>query len=70
VRVIEQKWINAPWSLGSLPKAAVKAWSEMLGLSGGPPRLPIKPLPQAHKDELRRDLIWAGLLEKVAVAAE
>jgi 4-hydroxy-tetrahydrodipicolinate synthase len=70
VRVIEQKWINAPWSLGYLPKAAVKAWSEMLGLSGGPPRLPIKPLPQAHKDELRRDLIWAGLLEKVAVAAE
>jgi len=42
----------------------------MVGLRGGNPRLPIKPLSQAQKDELRRDLIWAGLLEKVAVAAE
>ena len=70
LRVVEQKWLSAPWSLGFLPKAAVKAWSEMVGLSGGNPRLPIKPLSQAQKDELRRDLIWAGLLEKVAVAAE
>jgi len=70
VRVVEQKWINAPWSLGYLPKAAIKAWSEMLGLSGGSPRLPIKPLTQAQKDELRRDLVWAGMLEKAAVAAE
>ncbi len=70
VRIIEQKWINAPWSLGYLPKAAIKAWSEMLGLAGGRPRRPIEPLSQAAKDELRRDLIWAGLLEKMAVAAE
>ena len=69
-RVVEQKWINAPWSLGFLPKAAVKAWSEMLGLSGGNPRLPLKPLTQAQKEELRRDLVWAGVLAKVAVAAE
>jgi 4-hydroxy-tetrahydrodipicolinate synthase len=70
VRVVEQKWINAPWSLGFLPKAAVKAWSEMLGLAGGNPRPPIKPLSKTQKAELRRDLIWAGLLEKVAAAAE
>jgi 4-hydroxy-tetrahydrodipicolinate synthase len=69
-RVVEQKWINAPWSLGFLPKAAVKAWSEMVGLSGGNPRLPLKPLTQAQKDELRRDLVWAGVLEKAAIAAE
>jgi 4-hydroxy-tetrahydrodipicolinate synthase len=70
VRVVEQKWLNAPWSLGYLPKAAIKAWSEMLGLSGGNPRPPIKPLTQAQIDELRRDLVWAGVLEKTAVAAE
>jgi len=70
IRVIEQKWITAPWSLGYLPTAAIKAWSEILGLTGGNPRLPIKPLPQGQKDALRRDLIWAGLLEKTAVAAE
>ncbi len=70
VRVVEQKWINAPWSLGFLPKAAVKAWSEMVGLSGGNPRLPLKPLTQAQKDELRRDLVWAGVIEKAAIAAE
>ena len=69
-RVVEQKWINAPWSLGFLPKAAVKAWSEMIGLSGGNPRLPLKPLTQAQKDELRRDLVWAGVLQKAAIAAE
>jgi 4-hydroxy-tetrahydrodipicolinate synthase len=69
-RVVEQKWLNAPWSLGFLPKAAIKAWSEMLGLSGGAPRLPIAPLTRVQKDELRRDLSWAGLIEKAAVAAE
>jgi len=69
-RVVEQKWINAPWSLGFLPKAAVKTWSEMMGLTGGNPRAPIPPLTQAQKDELKRDLVWAGLLEKTAVAAE
>ena len=68
--MIEQKWITAPWSLGFLPTAAIKAWSEIMGLSGGNPRLPIKPLPQGQKDALRRDLIWAGLLEKTALAAE
>ncbi len=69
-RVVEQKWLNAPWSLGFLPKAAVKAWSEMIGLSGGNPRRPIKALTGVQKDELRRDLVWAGILEKAAVAAE
>jgi 4-hydroxy-tetrahydrodipicolinate synthase len=69
-RTVEQKWLNAPWSLGFLPTAAIKAWSEMLGLSGGNPRLPIKPLTKAQKTELRRDLISAGLLEKAAEAAE
>ena len=68
-RVVEQKWLNAPWSLGFLPTAAIKAWSEMLGLSGANPRLPIKPMTKAQKAELRRDLIWAGLLEKAAEAA-
>lgn len=69
-RVIEQKWLNAPWSLGHLPKAAIKAWSEMVGLFGGDPRPPIKPLSAAQKQELRNDLTWAGVLEKAAVAAE
>jgi 4-hydroxy-tetrahydrodipicolinate synthase len=68
-RTVEQKWLNAPWSLGFLPTAAIKAWSEMLGLAGGNPRLPIKPLSQEQKTELRRDLAWAGLLEKAAKAA-
>lgn len=69
-RTVEQKWLNAPWSLGFLPTAAIKAWSEMLGLSGGSPRLPIKPLTEAQKAELRRDLVWAGLFGKAAEAAE
>lgn len=62
-RMIEQKWINAPWSQGILPIAAIKAWSELVGLSGGAPRRPIRPLSLAQMDELRCDLIWAGILE-------
>jgi hypothetical protein len=41
-----------------------------VGLAGGNPCPPIKPLSKTQKAELRRDLIWAGLLEKVAAAAE
>jgi 4-hydroxy-tetrahydrodipicolinate synthase len=70
LRTIEQKWIYAPWSLGYLPKAAVKAWSELLGLSGGKPRPPLAPLSPAQMDELRRDLAWAGILGARAEAAE
>lgn len=70
-RFLEQKWINAPWSKGILPKAAIKAWSELLGLSGGSPRAPLRPLTSAQKAELKADLVAAGLLEgRTAAAAE
>ncbi len=54
----------------SLPMSTIKAWSEMLGLTGRDARAPLRPLSRAQKDELRRDLVQAGLLAGTAVAAE
>ncbi|HEY7677441.1 MAG TPA: dihydrodipicolinate synthase family protein [Candidatus Methylomirabilis sp.] len=57
-----QKWMETPWQAGVLPLAAIKYWSELLGLSGGAPRPPLLPLTEDQKRELRQDLVAAGLL--------
>jgi 4-hydroxy-tetrahydrodipicolinate synthase len=54
--------METPWQNGILPLAAIKYWSEMLGLSGGAPRPPLLPLTPEEKEELRKDLVEAGLL--------
>lgn len=61
-RRVTQQWMEAPWQAGTLPLAAIKYWSECLGLSGGDPRPPLLPLSPAQKQALRRDLAEAGLL--------
>lgn len=70
LRALEQKWIAGPWSQGTLPMATIKAWSELVGLSGGDARPPLRPLSPAQKEELRRDLAKAGLLAVTGIAAE
>jgi 4-hydroxy-tetrahydrodipicolinate synthase len=61
-RTAIQKWMETPWQAGTLPLAAIKYWSELLGLSGGAPRPPLVPLAPEQKKELRKDLAVAGLL--------
>jgi len=61
-RAAVQKWMETPWQAGILPLAAIKYWSELLGLSGGAPRPPLLPLTEDQKRELRQDLVAAGLL--------
>ncbi len=61
-RAAVQKWMETPWQAGTLPLAAIKYWSELVGLSGGDPRPPLLPLTPAQKQELRQDLVAAGLL--------
>jgi len=61
-RTVTQKWMETPWQAGTLPLAAIKYWSELMGLSGGAPRPPLLPLTEDQKRELRQDLVAAGLL--------
>ncbi len=61
-RTVVQKWMETPWQNGTLPLAAIKYWSELLGLSGGAPRPPLLPLTPEQKQEVRQDLVAAGLL--------
>ena len=61
-RAALQKWMETPWEAGTLPLAAIKYWSELMGLTGGDPRPPLLPLTTGQKQEARQDLIAAGLL--------
>lgn len=51
-----------------IPIARLKAWSEMLGMAGGPVRLPLPQISDAERQALRSDLERAGLLARVATA--
>jgi dihydrodipicolinate synthase/N-acetylneuraminate lyase len=44
-----------------IPIAELKAWSEVLGLAGGPVRAPLLELTAAQREELRCDLERVGL---------
>ena len=61
-RKVTEKWMETPWQAGTLPLAAIKYWSELMGLSGGDARPPLLPLTPEQKRELRQDLAEAGLL--------
>ena len=62
LRTVFNAWIMDPLRRGHMPGAAVKAWSEMIGLAGGAVRLPLEPLTAAERERLRADLSRCGLL--------
>ncbi len=45
-----------------MPIACLKAWSELLGMVGGPVRAPLPQITTAEREELRQDLASAGLI--------
>ncbi len=61
-RTVVEKWMAEEWRAGTVPIAAIKYWSELLGLAGGDPRPPLLPLGAEEKRSLRDDLIRVGLL--------
>lgn len=65
LRTVFNAWIMDPLRRGHMPGAAVKAWSEMIGLAGGAVRLPLEPLTAAERERLRADLLRCGLLPAV-----
>lgn len=62
VRSVFNAWIMDPLKRGHMPGAAVKAWSEMVGLAGGVVRQPLEPLNLVQREKLRADLVRCGLL--------
>ena len=62
LRRLAQEWIWDPWARGELPMAQLKYWGELLGLSGGVPRPPLRPLSREKKDQLRREFQVVGLI--------
>ncbi len=62
VRRIADRWMNSKWSAPSVPISAIKYWSELLGFTGGAPRVPMQPLTADEKRMLQQELQSAGLL--------
>ncbi|MEE9257738.1 MAG: dihydrodipicolinate synthase family protein [bacterium] len=69
LRMVNAKWIMEPWRKGRMSMGAMKAWMEMIGMAGGPVRLPVLPITDEERDALRADLERVGFLGKVRVGA-
>jgi 4-hydroxy-tetrahydrodipicolinate synthase len=62
VRAVHEKWMRDPWLKRKvIAIAELKAWSEVLGLAGGPVRAPLLELTAVQREELRCDLERVGL---------
>ena len=58
-----EKWIRDPWPTRHLmPIAYLKAWCDLLGMTGGAVRSPLLQVTAAEREELRQDLVQIGLL--------
>ena len=69
VRSIWERCMRVSWQEKKIiPIAWIKAWSELLGMAGGPVRQPLPQLTAAEKAGLRQDLERAGLLARVPAA--
>lgn len=63
-RHVFDKWMRDPWPTRRImPIAYLKAWSDLMGMVGGPVRPPLLPVTNTEHEELRQDLIRAGLIE-------
>jgi 4-hydroxy-tetrahydrodipicolinate synthase len=71
VREVHEKWMREPWLRHKvIPIAELKAWSEYLGLAGGPVRAPLLPLTERSRAALAADLDRIGLKSQGTRAAE
>lgn len=70
LRELMFKWMRSCWVNRKLvPIATIKAWSEMLGMAGGPVRPGLPQITEAERQELRADLERTGLLARAKAAA-
>ena len=62
-RKVHDRWIREPWLKHKLiPIHYLKAWSELLGMAGGPVRAPLPQVTDEERAALRADLEACGLL--------
>lgn len=65
-REVHERWMREPWLKHQLiPIAYLKAWTEMMGLAGGPVRAPLLQITDEERARLRADLEGCGLLARV-----
>jgi 4-hydroxy-tetrahydrodipicolinate synthase len=70
VRAVQRKWLHERWHHDNvIPIAAIKAWSDMLGLAGGPVRTPLLPLTGEERAAMRSELERVGLIGERPQAA-
>ena len=63
LRALGSKWLHGQWVRERiLPIPFIKAWSGLLGMSGGEPRVPLLGLSTERRAELASDLASVGLL--------
>jgi 4-hydroxy-tetrahydrodipicolinate synthase len=64
LRAVQHHWIMGDYqNTGILPIAAIKAWSEVLGMAGGPVRTPLLQMPMQRRAAMVADMEASGLLE-------
>jgi len=69
LRKLHTKWYRSPWGERKvIPCAYVKAWSEMMGMAGGPVRPGLPQITEAERAELRADLEGTGILARIPAA--
>jgi 4-hydroxy-tetrahydrodipicolinate synthase len=63
VRAVSHRWIMGRWAkTGIIPIAAIKAWSELVGMAAGPVRTPLLQMSDADRRTLRDEVMATGLL--------
>jgi len=66
LRDTSAKWIRSRWVNEKLiPIAYIKAWSELLGMAGGPVRTPLPQITEEDRQALQAELKKTGILSKV-----
>lgn len=69
-RAVGRKWTVEPFHNHKLlPIAAIKAWSELQGMIGGPVRPPLPQLTSAERTHLRADVETTGVIKGTRRAA-
>jgi 4-hydroxy-tetrahydrodipicolinate synthase len=69
LRSVHEKWMREPWLQHKIiPIHLLKAWSELIGMTGGPVRAPLPQVTAEQRAELRADLDRCGLLGRQAAA--
>ena len=69
LRELDPKWLRSAWLKERIiPIAYVKAWSELMGMAGGPVRPGLPQITARARQEMRIDLERTGLLARIPTA--